>query len=124
MVIRVLAAEDDADIRRLVSIILQRKGCTILEAGTGDETVEVARRERPDIIILDMLMPGGTGLEVARTLSQDPATTGIPIILLTALSRPFEDEETPAPNIRRYLAKPFEPAQILESVQGILGINL
>lgn len=120
MPLRVLTAEDDEDIRRLVAMILRRRGHTVIEAGSGAETIALAQKELPDLIILDMLMPNGSGLDVAQALITKERTATIPIILLSAIAQPvFANTEYP-PNIRRYLSKPFDPLQLVAIIKEVV----
>lgn len=81
---RILVADDDRDIRRLVALTLELFGHTVLQAENGDGALALVRQEHPDAAILDVMMPGLTGIEIAELMSKDPATADIPVILLSA----------------------------------------
>ena len=116
----VLVADDDDDILQLVSFRLQRAGYTVVTAADGQQALTAAREQRPDLAVLDVMMPGLNGYEVTRRLRADPATAGIPVILLTArvqeadVSRGFEA------GADDYLRKPFSPQELRSRVQAIL----
>jgi CheY-like chemotaxis protein len=116
----VLTAEDDEDIRRLVAMILRRRGHTVIEAGNGAETIALAQKELPDVIVLDMLMPNGSGLEVAQALTTEERTATIPIILLSAITQPIPENTEYPPNIRRSLSKPFDPLHLIAIINEVV----
>ena len=107
---RIVVADDEADIRRLTVFTLQRRGYTVLEATAGDTALDLIRAEQPDLAVLDVMMPGLSGLEVAHALSQDSATARIPVILLSAKGQASEVQQGLASGARFYMVKPFSPA--------------
>ena len=117
----VLVADDDEDILQLVSFRLERAGYTVVTAADGQQALTAAREHRPDLAVLDVMMPGLNGYEVTRQLRSDPATAAIPVILLTArvqeadVSRGFEA------GADDYLRKPFSPQELRSRVQAILA---
>jgi DNA-binding response OmpR family regulator len=117
----VLVADDDEDILQLVSFRLERAGYTVVTAADGPQALAAAREHRPDLAVLDVMMPGLNGYEVTRQLRADPATEAIPVILLTArvqeadVSRGFEA------GADDYLRKPFSPQELRSRVQAILA---
>jgi CheY-like chemotaxis protein len=84
---RVLLAEDDRFLRRAAESRLRQNGFTVLPAVDGEEALKVARAERPDLILLDLIMPKLQGFEVLKSLKQDPATAPIPVIVLSNLGQ-------------------------------------
>jgi len=120
MSIRILVADDDPFIRRLVLFTLQKRGYEILEASDGAAALDLVRREKPDLAVLDVLMPAMNGLDVTRTLAQDPATSHIPILILSASAQQSEIETGLASGATAYLIKPFEPKVLGERVAAIL----
>jgi DNA-binding response OmpR family regulator len=84
---RVLLAEDDRFLRKAAETALKRQGFTVLAAMDGEEALRVARGDRPDLILLDLIMPKLQGFEVLRTLKEDAATAGIPVIVLSNLGQ-------------------------------------
>jgi CheY-like chemotaxis protein len=118
---RIVAADDEADIRRLVAFTLRRRGYVVIEASAGDEALTLIRQEQPDLAVLDVLMPGMTGIEVAQALSQDPTTASIPIILLSALGQVTDVKAGLQSGARIYLTKPFAPPDLVASVANVLA---
>lgn len=117
---RVIVADDEADIRQLVAFTLRRRGHTVIEAATGDAALALITTERPDLAVLDVMMPGLSGLDIARVASADPATAAIPIILLSAKGQVSEINEGLASGARKYLVKPFSPRHLAETVADLL----
>ena len=118
---RILVAEDDADNRRIVVKVLTLEGHRILEASDGASAIALAQREHPDLVILDLGMPGMDGWEVARRLKADPETADIPIIALTAFALRGDEERARGAGCDGYLAKPCRPQTIREVVGRFLG---
>ena len=90
---RILVAEDDRFLRKAAEVTLKRHGYVVLTASDGEEALRVAGEETPDLILLDLIMPKLQGFEVLRTLKQDPATVGIPVIVLSNLARPTDVQQ-------------------------------
>ena len=116
-----LIADDDPDLRLLLQTTLEDPAYRILEASDGESALYLVRQERPDVVILDRMMPKLDGLEVARAVLGDPAIRHIPLILLTALEQPAARDDEPALEVFAYLVKPFSPLQLLETVRLALG---
>jgi CheY-like chemotaxis protein len=116
----ILLADDEKPLRILVHTTLAGPDYRILEANDGLEALEIARREKPDLLVLDWMMPALTGLEVTKRLRQDPATAGIPIIMLTAKGQEADRELAVRVGITAYLVKPFSPLALLERVRETL----
>ncbi|MCY3728608.1 MAG: response regulator [Nitrospira sp.] len=115
-----LIADDDPDLRLLLQTTLEDPAYRILEASDGESALHLVRQERPDVVILDRMMPKLDGLAVAQTVLADPAIRHIPLILLTALEPPTAIDVEPAPEVFAYLVKPFSPLQLLETVRQAL----
>jgi two-component system alkaline phosphatase synthesis response regulator PhoP len=118
----ILIADDEEPLRRLVQTTLESAEVRILQAADGEAALELARRERPDLIVLDVMMPRRTGLEVARALRLDPATATLPILMLTGLGEEKDREEVLALGVSGYLVKPFSPLELMKRVQEVLAI--
>jgi two-component system cell cycle response regulator DivK len=121
MAARILVAEDDVDNRRIVVKVLTVEGHETLEAADGRTTVEIARRERPDLILMDLAMPGMDGWEAARRLKADPETADIPIIALTAFAMRGDEERARQAGCDAYLSKPCRPQTIRDVVRQFLA---
>ncbi len=117
----ILVADDESHILNVVSLKLRNAGFRVLTAHDGQEALEAAQQERPDLIITDYHMPLLSGLELCRRLKQDPATSGIPAIMLTARGYHLEPRDTAESGIRRMLSKPFSPRHLLATVNEVLG---
>jgi len=118
----VLIADDEESHRTLVEITLGTPGLRVLHAADGDWAVELARRERPDLILLDWMMPGKTGIEVAEVLRSEPATADIAMLMLTAMDNEQARQQVRALGIWEYLVKPFSPLRLLECVRRALEV--
>lgn len=117
----ILLADDEANLRMLVHTTLDDPQYRILEASDGTSAFKLAQQEHPDLLVLDWMMPGMTGIEVARALHNDVATAHIPIIMLTAKGQEKDKEQGRALGTYAYLVKPFSPLELLEKVQEVLG---
>lgn len=119
---KILLADDDRHLRKLVSATLEGDPeYIILQAADGAETLELARREHPDLILLDVSMPQMNGFEVCRQLRSDPATADIPIVMLTAAANVADREAGRAAGATDYFVKPFSPLSLLRRVSELLG---
>jgi two-component system, OmpR family, response regulator MtrA len=118
---RLVVADDEADIRKLVTFTLRRRGHTVLEATNGDEAYDLIAAERPDLAILDVMMPGMTGVEVARKLSTHDELSAIPVVLLSAKGQAREIEEGLRSGASAYMVKPFSPSALAKKVDELLA---
>jgi len=118
---KILIAEDDATVRSLIRMTLDSGQTEILEVEDGEEALQVARRELPELIFLDWSMPGSSGIEVCRALRADPDTAHIKIVMLTARSDSLDREEGFAAGADEYITKPFSPLHLLDKVLEVLG---
>ena len=117
---KILVADDETHILHVVSLKLRNAGYTVLTARDGQEALEMAQSEKPDLIITDYHMPMLSGLELCRRLKQDPATSEIPAIMLTARGYQLDPSDTEQSGILRMLSKPFSPRQLLTTVNEVL----
>lgn len=118
---RILAVDDEPHILKLVSFSLTAGGFEVLEAGDGLSAVEVAERELPDLILLDVMMPVLDGYEACRRLKANPATAGIPVVMLSAKSQQAEQAIGLECGAIDYICKPFTPKDLVRQVRGLLG---
>lgn len=114
---KVLLVEDEESIRKFVKINLEREGYIIFEAGSGEEGIEVARRERPDIVVLDIMLPGIDGFEVCKTLRGEFPSLGI--IMLTAKAEDYDKIMGLQYGTDDYLTKPFNPTELTLRIKSI-----
>jgi DNA-binding response OmpR family regulator len=118
---KILVADDDPEILTLIARRLQRKGYEVLEAIDGIQTLEIARAQHPDLIVLDVMMPGKNGWEVAKELRAADATRGIGILVLTAIGEKMNEMTSPLYGADAYLDKPFEFADLERMVAEVLA---
>jgi two-component system phosphate regulon response regulator PhoB len=117
----VLSVEDQPDIRRLIRMTLEFKGLDVIEACEGEEGLRMARERLPDLILMDVMMPGMDGLTAARILAEDPKVSHIPIVILSALGRTSDIDAGLETGVRAYLVKPFSPWELLSLVDQLTG---
>lgn len=118
---RIVVADDEAGIRELVRLCLS--GHVILEAATGDEALDLIRRERPNLAILDLAMPGLSGLEVAKALAEDPAGAAIPVVICTASSAEVLPVAGRCPTVCAVISKPFKVGALRQAVDQALAMG-
>src|SRR6187551_2104615 len=116
----ILVADDESHILHVVSLKLRNAGFKVLTARDGQEALEMAQQEKPDLLITDYHMPQLSGLELCQRLKQDPATSKIPAIMLTARGYHLEPADTEQSGILRMLSKPFSPRHLLDTVNEVL----
>jgi len=117
---KVLVVDDEIHIVHVVAIKLRNNGYEVIPAENGADALELARKEKPDIIVTDFQMPVMTGLELVEKLRLNEATKDIPVIMLTARGFAVEDEKKENLQISRFLSKPFSPKELLRSIEDIL----
>jgi DNA-binding response OmpR family regulator len=117
---RVLIIDDEAPIRLLCRVNLEAEGMEVLEAADGVQGVETARRERPDVVLLDVIMPRLDGWDVAETLAKDEATTEVPIIFLTARAEIRDRAHGLDIGGVEYVTKPFSPLELAPLIESLL----
>lgn len=120
MTATILLCEDQEPMRKLVRAALEDGDYTILEACDGDESLELARKHRPDLVILDLVMPGRSGLDILAELRSDPALAATPVVMTTASKRSFDSDATAWFGADRYLFKPFSPFELALVVEELL----
>lgn len=116
----VLICDDEDVLRDLIRATLDER-YALVEARDGDEALRCARDRRPDLILLDMMMPGRSGLDVLREIRSDPALAEVPVIMLTARTQAADREAAEQAGADRFLPKPFSPAQLISVVEEILN---
>jgi DNA-binding response OmpR family regulator len=117
----ILVAEDDPDIRDLVALKLAQAGHHVNAVDNGVAALAAARDEHPDLAILDVMMPGMSGIDVCRELRSDPTTAHIPIILLTARAQEGDVEIGFGVGADDYVIKPFSPRELVSRVEAVLA---
>ncbi|MBT3557296.1 MAG: response regulator [Rhodospirillales bacterium] len=117
---KVLVVDDDEVICGILRALLESKGHQVIEASSGSSAVDMARSEKPDLIILDMNMPDMTGWETIPVIRSHPDTKNTPIVALTADSTADGHEEAHLAGCDRYVTKPFDDARLFAALDGLL----
>jgi DNA-binding response OmpR family regulator len=112
--------EDDADIQQIVEYNLAREGFDVLTAADGEDGLRLARQERPDLVVLDLLLPGLDGVEICRLLKLDPATRSMPVMMVTARGDESDIVLGLGVGADDYVAKPFSPRELAARVKALL----
>ena len=118
---RILVADDDVDIRELVEFKLSTLGHDVVAVADGAAAIEACRAERPDLAVLDVMMPGVSGLDAIRAIRADPALADLPVILLTARAQESDVETGFDSGADDYITKPFSPRELASRVQALLS---
>jgi two-component system cell cycle response regulator DivK len=118
---RILIVEDNQANMKLVSILLLRVGHSVLCAVDAETGMTLARAEHPDLILMDIQLPGMDGLAATVLLKQDPATAAIPVIALTALAMKGDKEKTLAAGCDTYIAKPLRYQELYAAIDALLA---
>ena len=117
----VVLAEDDVDIRDLVQIVLEGLDLEVRAVGNGVDALAACQARPPQLLLLDITMPGMNGLEVCRAVRQDPALADLPIILMTARAQSSDVAAGLDAGADAYIIKPFGPIELREHVEALLG---
>ena len=117
---KILVADDERDIRELIGFTLRFAGFDVVLTADGTEAIEKAPLEQPDLILLDVRMPKITGYEVCRQLKENPVTSAIPIVFLSAKGQEGEIKQGLASGAVEYIVKPFAPDELTNQVKDIL----
>jgi two-component system cell cycle response regulator DivK len=118
---RILVIEDHEENRRLLRDLLTSFGYDLIEAVTGEEGLVVAKAEGPDLILMDIQLPGIDGYETTRRVKQDPSLRQTPVIAVTSYALSGDDVKAFAAGCDAYVTKPFDPAELLEKIREHLG---
>ena len=127
---KVLVVDDDPDVRLFSVTVLEENGYTPFEAANGEEGLKMIKQEKPELVILDVLMPRQSGIRLYRELKTDKSLKDVPIIILSGIAKrtflrsqkaltEFGGKEVPEPKV--YLEKPVEPEVLAEEIKKILG---
>ena len=117
---KIVVADDDADIRELVAFKLQQTGHEVVAVGDGAAAVEACQADVPDLVVLDVMMPGMSGLDACRALRLDAALAKVPVILLTARAQEADIEQGFNAGADDYVVKPFSPRELASRVAAVL----
>jgi CheY-like chemotaxis protein len=118
---RVLVIDDNAINRRLAQVLLRSRGYEVCEAASASEAFAILREQRPQVILMDLRLPGMDGLTATRTLKADPATRDIPIVAVTSYAMKGDEEKAREAGCCAYVTKPIDKTLFLETVARVLG---
>ncbi|PWW47769.1 response regulator receiver domain-containing protein [Melaminivora alkalimesophila] len=118
---KVLVADDEPNIVVSLEYLLRREGYEVLLAADGDEALATLRRERPALVLLDVMMPGRTGFEVCQEVRADPELEGVRILMLTAKGRDTDISKGLALGADGYMTKPFSTRELVQKVAEMVG---
>jgi two-component system response regulator VicR len=120
----ILCIEDEPEMIDLIRLILTRRGFEVKGANGGKEGLELIRKEKPDLVLLDLMMPDMDGWEVYQQMKADEATRDIPVIVVTAKAQSIDKVlGLHIAKVDDYIAKPFSPQELLSSVDTVLGLK-
>jgi two-component system cell cycle response regulator DivK len=118
---RILVVEDQEDLRGVLRDLLTGSGYKVSEAADGNDGVAKALSERPDLILMDIQLPGLDGYEATRQIKSDPKLATTPIIAVSSFAMKGDEEKARAAGCDLYVTKPYSPFQLLRVIKGILG---
>lgn len=118
---RVLLIEDEPNIIEAISFILSRDGWTVHTHSDGETAVDRVMTTPPDLVILDVMLPGKSGFDILRDLRADPATKDLPVMMLTARGQTRDREMAEQLGVSHFMVKPFSNAEVLERVRALAG---
>jgi DNA-binding response OmpR family regulator len=117
---KVLVVDDEVNITQILEFSIGAEGYEVITAANGEEAIDKARREQPDLIILDIMMPKIDGYEACRVLKANPLTKGIPVVLLTAKGRDIDKRLGYEVGATDYIIKPFSPNKLVDRIHQLL----
>lgn len=117
---KVMVVDDEPENQLLINVILSTEGYEVIGVEQGRETVDRAREEQPDLILLDVMLPDLNGFKVFEALREDEATRHIPVVMLSALTQRWDVEKAVSLGVNDYLTKPFEPEDLVARVEANL----
>lgn len=119
---KILVVEDEVKIRSVITMYLKKEGFTVLETGNGKEALSLAEKEKPALIILDIMLPGLSGLDVCKQIKTNEETKNIYVVILSAKGQEWEKVEGYQVGADLYETKPFSPKQLTQKVKEILRL--
>lgn len=118
---KILIVDDSPTESHILSKMLESKGYQIVTAASGEAGVDVAKQEMPDLVLMDVVMPGLNGFQATRQLKKDPTTAHIPVIIVTTKDQETDKIWGMRQGAKDYLTKPVEEANLISTIQAILG---
>jgi len=116
---RILVVEDQDSIRRMIEALIGARGYEVTAVGTGTKAIDVASTNPPDMVLLDLMIPGYDGFEVCRRLRSDPVTRKVPILVISALDDAESRAKAAAAGATAYYTKPFSPMALLKEIDRL-----
>ncbi len=120
---KILVVDDEVYILHILDFILGAENYDVITASNGEQALQKVREEKPDLVVLDIMMPKLDGYETCRVIKNDPKTKLIPVILLTAKGREVDQKLGREVGASDYITKTFSPSKLIERVQAILGVG-
>ncbi|MBU5635564.1 response regulator [Geomonas sp. Red69] len=118
---RILVVEDEESLLKLESILFTSKGYQVTGVRGGNDALEAIAKDAPDLVVLDLMLPDMDGFEVCRSIKENPATSAIPVVMLTAKKSSRDLEHGRQVGADAYITKPFKSVKVLEVIEGLLG---
>lgn len=117
---KILIADDELRLRKVIALYMTKCGYEIIEAGNGETAVELVKEHKPDAIVLDVMMPGLSGIEASEIIRKLPEFSKTPIILLTANASENDVKKGLAAGADKYITKPFSPKELVETIDSLI----
>jgi CheY-like chemotaxis protein len=117
---RVLVVDDDPQVLKLLRVNFELDGYDVVDASSGEEALKSVKRDHPDVVVCDVMMPGMDGIEVVRRLRADPKTAKLPVIVVSAKAQRIDLQAGQLAGADDYVTKPFDPQDLLDAVARLL----
>lgn len=118
---RILLAEDHVETRKIIGLVVAEDGFELLEASDGEEALDLALLHRPDLVLLDLMLPNLGGIEICRRLRADPEMYGTKIVVLTGRKTRIDKDLALESGVDAFITKPFGPAKLLDTIREMLS---
>lgn len=118
---KIMVVDDEPYIARVIKFKLEQEGYTVISANDGQSGLQKIKEEKPDLVLLDVMMPGLSGYEVCQKIKEDADLAGIPVVILTAKGQERDREQGLTMGASDYITKPFSPNRLLELVKNMIG---
>jgi DNA-binding response OmpR family regulator len=122
MVKRIIVVDDDKEIREIIHFVLSRNGFEVVTASDGKQLAALLAEEKPDLIILDVMMPGQDGYQIFNRLRRDPQTRQVPVMIMTAHAEHIYERISVDLGAADHITKPFHPLELVEKIKGLFQV--